>query len=462
MITSRILRVDPSALLAPIQETGSLDSLMEVQTRVVWNLLSKNDRTFTLSLADFSKLQRPLRLDAFEHYIRGVLAPEDEPRLRELREAARLEPAWPEPEFALGETYAARNDCESAIPWFARVPKSHQHYIEAIFATGVCRLQMNQPEKAEEVFSSLQGNLPKDATSATQTSEAGSGNEGASVVSGADLPAILNNLAIAKERDGKNAAAQNDLRRASELDPDEDDYQFNLGLLEFRNKDFSAAADYFREASQREPDSAEDRGLLIQSLEKAGKGTEADQERDAAGEALGPSAVTAIRTDGKGDALARLDRIRTKLDTTALRLEVEAPDSGPQTTADASTTAETPTAQIRRGRRELSSGHLDAAESEFRKALSAEPENSAAHREMAEVYRRRNKLDDAVKELQASIAERDSAAARTALAKIYLEQKKSDLARTEAERALKLAPNYAEAKQLLANLQNARPKGAAQ
>jgi len=45
---------------------------------------------------------------------------------------------------------------------------------------------------------------------------------------------------------------------------------------------------------------------------------------------------------------------------------------------------------------------------------------------------------------------------RTMLAKIYLEQKKPDLARAEVERALKLAPNYAEAKQLLEHLQNSK------
>ena len=49
----------------------------------------------------------------------------------------------------------------------------------------------------------------------------------------------------------------------------------------------------------------------------------------------------------------------------------------------------------------------------------------------------------------------DSAA--TMLAKIYLEQKKLDLARAEVEKALKLAPNYAEAKQLLEHLQNSKP-----
>jgi Tfp pilus assembly protein PilF len=66
-------------------------------------------------------------------------------------------------------------------------------------------------------------------------------------------------------------------------------------------------------------------------------------------------------------------------------------------------------------------------------------------------------MDDAVKELQASLEARDSAEVRTLLAKIYLEQKKPGLARAEIEKALKLAPNYALAKQLLEHLQNSKP-----
>ena len=45
---------------------------------------------------------------------------------------------------------------------------------------------------------------------------------------------------------------------------------------------------------------------------------------------------------------------------------------------------------------------------------------------------------------------------RTMLAKIYLDQKKPELARAEAEKAVKLAPNYAEAKQLLEHLRNSK------
>jgi tetratricopeptide (TPR) repeat protein len=451
-VESRILRVDPTALLSPVRESAPLDSLMDLHTRVVWRLLSANDRAYPLALKDFSKAQRTLRLDAFEHFVRGLLANEDEPRLRELREAVRLEPAWPDAAFALGETYASRSDCNSALPWFVRVPKTHQRYVEAIFATGVCRLELNQPDKAGEVFKSLQDTLHNKSKHDAGATDG---------VSGADLPEILNNLGIALARQGQTPDAQAVLRRATELDPDEDDYPFNLGLLALRANDFTAAAGYFRDAVEREPDNPEDRALLIQSLEKAGNKTEADQEREAVAEALGPNALPAIRVDAKGEALPRLERIKTELDITALRLEIESSGSATNA-AGAKGAAETPGAHIRRGRQELAAGRLDTAESEFRAALGADPANASAHRELADIDRRRGKLDDAVKELQASLEARDSAVVRTMLARIYLDQKKPDLARTEVERAVKLAPNYAEAKKLLEHLQNSKPNGGAQ
>lgn len=447
-IDSRVLRTDPLALLPAVRENGPLDSLMDLRSKVVWRLLSENDKTYRPTLAEFSKAQRPLRLDAFEHYIRGLLANEDEPRIRELREASRLEPAWPEPYFALGETYFSRNDCASALPLLAHVPPADDRYAEALFSTGVCRLQMNQPERAEEVFTSLQAAV------------GGTNNEAAGT-SAADHPEILNNLAVARAREGKAAAAQSDLRRATDLDPDEDDYPFNLGLLALQSGDFAAASAAFREASERRPDNPEDRAFLVQALERAGKKAEADQERESATESLGPNALQAVHVDAKPDATLRPARIRTELDTTTLRLEIAA--SGAAVNPAAATPAtDTSVSHIRRARQELAAGRLDSAETEFRDVLHTEPANAAAHRGLAEVDHRRGKLDDAVKELQSSLVARDSAQVRTMLARIYLEQKKPDLARTEVQRALQLAPNYSEAKQLLEHLQNSKPNGAAQ
>jgi tetratricopeptide (TPR) repeat protein len=450
-IDSRVLRNDPLALLPSVRETGSLNSVMDMLSKVVWRLLSESDKTYRPTLAEFSKSQRPLRLDAFEHYIRGLLANEDEPRLRELREASRLEPSWPDPYLALAETYFTRNDCATALSFLAHVPPAHDRYVEALFSTGVCRLQMNQPERAEDVFTSLQ----------TALNSAGKSDSQAGAPSGADVPEILNNLAVARARQGKTSAAQADLRHATDLDPDEDDYPFNLGLLAMQTGDFTTAAAAFREASERKPDNPEDRALLVQALEKAGKLAEADQERESAKEALGPNALQSVRVDTKPDAGFRLARIRTELDTTALRLETAA-SGGAANSAAVSASVDTSASHIRRGRQELAAGHLDSAENEFRGVLRTEPANAAAHRGLAEVNHRRGKLDDAVKEFQASLAARDSAQVRTMLARIYLEQKKTDLARTEVQRALQLAPNYPEAKQLLEHLQSSKPNGGAQ
>src|SRR5579859_635004 len=427
-VESRVLRTDPLALLPTVRESGPLESLMELHGKVVWRLLTGNDHPYWYTLAEFSKAQRPLRLDAFEHYIRGLLANEDETKLRELREASRLEPAWPDPYFALAETYLTRNDCNTAVPFLAHIPKTHERYVEAVFSTGACRLQMNQPDRAEEVLTALQAALGGD----TKGNHTG--------VSGGDLPEILNNLAVARVRQGKAAAAEADLRRATDLDPDEDDYPFNLGLLALRADNSAAAAEYFREASERRPENPEDRALLIYSLEKAGQKSEAEQEREAASEAFGPNALPVVRLEPRNDALHRLERVKTELDATMLRLETAAPEPHANSGGD-NGASDTTASHVRRGRQELAAGRADSAEGEFRSALAAEPRNAAAHRGLAEIAHRRGKLDDAVKELQASLDARDSAVVRTTLARVYLEQKKPELARAEVQRALKLAPN---------------------
>ena len=447
-VEMRTLSTNPTALRPALQETGTLDSLMGLHGRLVWRTLSANVRSYPLSQAEFAKRQRPLRLDAFEQYVRGLLSSDDEAKLRQLHEAARLEQQWPDPQFALGEAYYTRRDYGAALAWFFRVPKQHDRYIEALFFSGVCRLQLDQPDHAEEVFNSLLETLRN------------------SPAAGADLPEILNNLALARVRQGKVAEAQDGLRHAAELDPGEDDYPFNQALVALQNKDASGAADHFREAAERAPDSAEDRALLILALERAGKKPEADQEREAAKEAFGPNGLPAITLDTKNETIAKLQRIKTELDVTSLRGENESADT-PAGAPGAAAANDTPAARIRRGRQELSLGHIETAQREFRAVLDADPANAAAHRGLGEIDHRQGKMDDAVKEFQISLDARDSAEVRTLLAKIYLEQKKPDLARAEAQKALKLAPNYTEAKQFLEHLQNSKapekkPGGGAQ
>lgn len=443
-LSARLLRVNPVGLLPAVELSDSLTALMDLNTKLTWQFLGTCNHGYALSFSDFSKLQQPRGLNAFEQYIRGLLANDDETKLRDLKEAARLEPDWPEPAFAIAEVYFHRNDCGAALPWYGRVPPTHARGIEAVFATGVCRLRLGQPERAEEVFNALEEQLHRN------------------LFTGADLPEILNNLALARARQNNFPAAMTALGRARDIDPDEDDYPFNLGLLALQQKDYATAETHFRDAVQREPDNAEDMAFLIYTLDKLNKKTEAAEQRDAAEEAFGEKGLPLLKFDAKNaDSFTKYQRIKPELDTTSLRLELEGPEIQQNSGADPGVPSNSAVAHIRRGQQDYRAGRLDAAETEFRAALLADPNNASAHRELAEIYRRRGKLDDAVRELQLSLQSRDSAAVHTTLARIYLEQKKNDLARSEVEKAIKLAPNYPEARELLDHLEKSKATGGA-
>src|SRR5258708_33958047 len=233
---------------------------------------------------------------------------------------------------------------------------------------GVCRLLLNQPDKAEEVFLSLQDRLKK------------------AFVAGDELREFLNNLALAKARRGETTAAVSSLLRALDLDPDEDDYPFNLGLMYLRGNDTTTAAKYFREASDREPENPEDRALLIYALEKAGNKSEANEERNSAAESFGPNTLPAV----KPETFARLQRITTELDTATLQLQIASKDSGGGNGEGATSAAASPSSLVRKGRQELVAGRLATAKQAFRAAVATATHEASAQCGIAVDYRRNN------------------------------------------------------------------------
>ena len=278
-LTAQVLRRDPAGLSAAMTETGAMSELMPVHARLAWQVLRWVDPAFPLSETAFVERQPALRLDAFEKFIWGMIEPRDDQRLRFFREAARLEPNWGDPAFAIGQAYFAQRDWATALIWLSRVPPAHSRGLDAEFLAGVCHLYRNDAVRAEAAFSE--------------------------VLAHGEFPEVLNNLGVARLRMGKTREAMAAWQRASELDPEVTDYWYNAGLGALRATDPAAARDFgvrvFREVLRREPRDAEARALLVAALERAGRATEAETEREAS-----PVTLPAVTSTSPGLSALRI------------------------------------------------------------------------------------------------------------------------------------------------------------
>lgn len=401
-VTAHVLRMSPMVQSAPLTESGPLEDLSLLQARLCWQLLRFIDPAYPFSRAEFTQRFSRLRLDAFENYIRGILTPDDAARLRHWREAARLEPAWSDPAFALGQSYFAAKDYDSAASWFRRIDLHAEHGPEAAFYAGTAYLLRNEPARAESQLAPL--------------AEGSARSIGAS-------PETLNNLALARSRLSKGDEAVALLQRAVQRAPADADYWFNLGLTCLLNGDSSGAIRPLREAARRAEDDLMARALLVYALELVGRVTEAAAERETAGTSLpGVSA----------DGLVHLQRIKRTL---------ELPESARASDrAISPRRAQSLRRHLAQGADALASARLPDAERHFSAAALLAPDLRDAHVGLAETYERQGKLDAAEREWRAALWSGDDAEVRFRLAQLYLAMNppRTSDARNELRAALRL------------------------
>jgi tetratricopeptide (TPR) repeat protein len=215
-----------------------------------------------------------------------------------------------------------------------------------------------------------------------------------------------------------------------------------------RNNNPSSSIEPLRQLLRREPEDSEARALLITALERSGRANDAAAEREAASQDLSAKPLPVL----KPEVLGKLARVKTHFDVSALRQFAEIPVE----TADARTAIASASAgrqlRLKRAKQLLTAAKVVEAQKEYSAILVNSPRDPAAHQGLAEIYRRQGRLEDAVAELRTSLEVRDDAAARTTLARLYIVGKKTDAAREQLQLALKLAPSYAEAKELLDKL----------
>ena len=242
-IQGRILDVRQLRRGPEFVESGPLESLSQLQTRLAWKALRAIEPQSELSETQFIQNHPPVRVDALESYVRGLLAGALEQKLRLFGQAARLEPAFSQPCFQLGKIHYQRKDHRIAAEWLEKVAPSDPHYREALFLMGLSRYAMSDFDRAIASFSKVADSVP--------------------------LGEVQNNLGAAQLRAGKAEAIDNFLK-AIEGDPADPVYYFNAGYYYWRHGRFGDAIKMLNAALDRDPDDETAEMLLERCEAKSG------------------------------------------------------------------------------------------------------------------------------------------------------------------------------------------------
>jgi tetratricopeptide (TPR) repeat protein len=240
-ITAQILDLKRTRLGPVYSELGALEDLATLQVHLGWQTLETLNPKTAPEERGFMKARPPVRLDAVESYVRGLLSTSVEQRHHYFTQAARLDVHYSQPCFQLGKTYWEKKDYKVAAGWLERVAQSDPHYLEAQFFLGLCYYANGNFKGAEQRFQFVAAALP--------------------------LNEVFNDLGVAQIQlqDYTNAAAN--FRKALDGDDSDPDYHFNLGAALWRSGRHTEAAESFRAVLARNAADTEASGMLGRTLQ---------------------------------------------------------------------------------------------------------------------------------------------------------------------------------------------------
>ncbi len=223
--------------------SGPVDDLSVLQTHIAWQFLKYLDPKSAPSEEDFRRLRPPVRVDAVEHYIRGLLASNPEQKQKLFLDAARLDDRFSEPCFQLGRMFQEKKDYRFAAQWLAKVGRGDSHYMESQFMLGLARYYQKDFEGAAIQFQQVAASVP--------------------------LNEVYNDLGAAQSRRNLPAALDN-FRKALEGDETDPDYWFNTGFALWKAGQPDEAAEKFRAVLDRTPNDGEAIAMLGRCLKRDG------------------------------------------------------------------------------------------------------------------------------------------------------------------------------------------------
>ncbi len=236
VLAARVLDRRELSLSPEETATSALEDLAEAQERLagqVSQLMGASGRG--------PGRRKPVRVDALESYIRGLMATSPEQKHRLLTQAARLDEGFVQPCFELGRMFLASKDYKVAAGWFERIPPDDPNAVEAGFFLGLCRYELGEYDAAIAVFRR--------------------------VVETAPLGEVWNGLGAAQSRKNLPEAAES-FRRANAADPGDTVYLFNLGYVLWKGSAFEEAAEKFRAVLDLTPDDQQAMSMLGRCIQK--------------------------------------------------------------------------------------------------------------------------------------------------------------------------------------------------
>jgi tetratricopeptide (TPR) repeat protein len=228
---------------AEFKEAGPIDDLSQLQTRLAWHILEEIQPGKAGTMAQFIQSHPPLRLEAMEEYIAGLMATATDQQIKHFSAAARMEPAFSQPCYHLARLYYSKEEYRGAAAWYAKVGSADARYREAQFYLGVSLFETGDYAGARQAFEKVAKAIP--------------------------LGEVFNNLGAAQLRSG-DAAALETFQRALEADPYDPVYLFNTGYALWKAGRFEDAANRLRGALERDPSDEVATLLLGRCLQRSG------------------------------------------------------------------------------------------------------------------------------------------------------------------------------------------------
>jgi len=418
-VSAHAIRLDVGRLDPGVADRAALTDLFAVFGRLAGRLAPE-------SRPHSSGGPRP-SLDAFESYIKGLIAERPAAQATFLELAIRQQPSYDQARLALWDVRTDQADYAAALAAARAVPPGSAFKPQARFLEALSLLDL---KRLDEAFDAFKGLVDGARAPGGQPSNA----------------AVFNNLGIVQIRRGgtpQSGSATHYLTKAAELEPADADYLFNLGYAYALEHNAGAAVHWLRETVRRNPADADAHYVLGGVLLSSGSPVEGARERELARQLASRYEPPRDRRTSP-EPPKGLERVR--IDS----------DPAPATAAEQALVS-----SAQRDQREQAAYHVDrasrlfdreddrAAMEELKRAVYLSPYDARAHLLIGRIHLRAGRPKEAVDALEISVWSEDTTAARIALAEAYLTLQKPDEAKSELARALARDPASAEAKRLL-------------